>query len=67
MSKFSAAQFVREVRKEISKVTWPDRKETITTSFMVLMMTILSSLFFLISDTIISSVINLIFKLGLKI
>jgi len=64
MSKFSAAQFIREVRQEISKVTWPDRKETITTSFMVLMMTILSSLFFLLSDTIISSVINLIFKLG---
>lgn len=62
MLKFSIAQFVREVRQEVTKVSWPSRKETITTSLMVLFITLLSSLFFFLSDTVISSMLRLVFK-----
>jgi len=66
MGKVSAAQFVREVRQEIGRVTWPDRKETITTSGMVFAMAIISSIFFLLSDFMISKTIGFIFKISLE-
>lgn len=40
-----AQQFMREVRAEAKKVVWPDRKEAIQATFMVLVMVILVALF----------------------
>ncbi|MCP4923524.1 MAG: preprotein translocase subunit SecE [bacterium] len=64
MAKTSPAQFVREVRQEINKVTWPTRKEGITTSIMVFVMALISALFFLFADTVISSVIRFVLGFG---
>ena len=47
MAKTSPAQFVREVRQEMAKVTWPTKKELITTTAMVFVMAILAAVFFL--------------------
>jgi preprotein translocase subunit SecE len=38
MAKTSPAQFIRQVRQEVSKVTWPTRKETGITTAMVFVM-----------------------------
>ena len=35
MAKLNPGQYIREVRQEISKVTWPTRKETTVTTGMV--------------------------------
>lgn len=67
MLKFPIVQFIREVRQEIVKVVWPNKRETVITSCMVFIMTLLSSLFFLLSDTIVSNIISYIFKFGLKV
>ena len=48
-----AARFVREVRQEVSKVTWPTRKETGITTAMVFVMVLIMSIFFLVSDIVI--------------
>ena len=64
MAKTTPAQFVREVRQELSKVTWPTRKETILTTVMVFIITILAAIFFLVSDAILSHVVNWVLKLG---
>ncbi|MBT5035358.1 MAG: preprotein translocase subunit SecE [Rhodospirillaceae bacterium] len=64
MAKVNPAQFIQEVRQEGSKVTWPTRKESMVSTGMVFVMVILSALFFLLVDTIMSSGVKLIFGLG---
>jgi preprotein translocase subunit SecE len=64
MAKTSPAQFMREVRQEASKVTWPTRKETGVTTAMVFVMVVLAALFFFFVDTIVAKVIQLVLGLG---
>ena len=64
MAKTSPAQFVREVRQEIGKVTWPTRKELTVTTISVLVMSALAALFFFAVDQLIALAIRLILGLG---
>ncbi len=64
MAKTSPAQFVREVRQEMAKVTWPTRKELVTTTAMVFAMAILAALFFFAVDQVIAWIIQLILGIG---
>jgi preprotein translocase subunit SecE len=64
MAKTSPAQFVREVRQEVSKVTWPGRKETLITAASVFVMSILAALFFFFTDQLIALAVRLILGLG---
>ena len=63
MAKTSPAEFVRQVQVETAKIAWPSRRETITTTIMVLIMTTVLSLFFLGIDTAIGAAVR--FLLGL--
>ena len=45
-------QFYKQVRSEISKVTWPTWKETYLTTFMVFMMVVLTMVFFAVVDVV---------------
>jgi preprotein translocase subunit SecE len=56
--------FIQEVRQEVSKVTWPTWKEVWITTAMVLVMVALTSIFFLVSDQIIASVVKYILGAG---
>ena len=64
MARTSPAQFVREVRQELSKVTWPTRKELIVTTASVFAMAIGAALFFFVVDQIIGWVVQLILGIG---
>lgn len=64
MAKSNPAQFIREVRQEVSKVTWPTRKETMVTTGMVFVMVILAALFFFVVDQILSFGVRQILGLG---
>ncbi len=64
MAKFNPGQFVREVRQETSKVTWPTRKETMVTTGMVFLMVFMASLFFLMVDWFLSQGVRLLLGLG---
>ena len=64
MAKTSPAQFVREVRQELGKVTWPSRRELIATTLSVLAMSALAALFFFVVDQLIAIVVRLILGLG---
>jgi preprotein translocase subunit SecE len=55
------AQFIRQVRQEVSKVTWPTRKETTITTAMVFVMVVLASLFFLAVDWILGAAVDRLF------
>jgi preprotein translocase subunit SecE len=60
MAKTNPAQFVRQVRQEVSKVTWPTRKETGVATLMVFIMVAIMMLFFLAVDGIIAWLVELI-------
>jgi len=64
MFKSSPFKFIREVRQETSKVTWPTRKETVVTTVMVFIMVFLLSLFFLGVDQILSFMVKLVLGLS---
>ena len=51
---FKPAAFFREVRQEVSKVTWPTRKETLVTTAMVFVMVTLVALFFFLVDQVLN-------------
>jgi len=57
-------EFLRQVRAETQKVTWPTRRETLVTTMMVVAMAVFASLFFLLSDQVISRVVSLILSIG---
>ena len=54
----SAGQFVREVRAEGRKITWPSRRETWITSVFVFVMVVIASVFFALVDGTLSFVLQ---------
>jgi preprotein translocase subunit SecE len=64
MAKTSPAQFVREVRQELAKVTWPTRKELAVTTASVFVMAIAMAVFFFVVDQIIAWVVQAILGFG---
>ena len=62
--KISPAIFVRQVRQELQKVTWPERKDVLISSAFVILLIILFSLFFLLTDQIWSFSIKKIIQIG---
>ena len=64
MAKVNPGQFVREVRQEVDKVTWPTRKETGVTTVMVFIMVVLLMIFFFFVDQILAWGIKLILGVG---
>ncbi len=59
------AKFVREVRSEVAKVTWPSRKETLVTTGLVLAMAAMATVLFFIADQIIGIGVRALFGTGL--
>jgi preprotein translocase subunit SecE len=60
----SVTKFVREVRQETAKVTWPTAKETRTSTIMVLVLVMFAALFFWLVDGLIAAGIHFILGLG---
>ena len=61
MAKTSPAKLVRQVRAEISRITWATRRDTLMSTITVLVMVIIASIFFFVADSIISFVIQWVF------
>ena len=55
------ARFVREVRSEMARVTWPSRKETLVTTGLVFAMVALAAIFFFLVDQVIGVGIRSLF------
>jgi preprotein translocase subunit SecE len=58
---FDPAKFVREVRSEVSKVTWPSRKETLVTTGLVFAMVAIAAIFFFAVDQVIGVAVRMLF------
>jgi preprotein translocase subunit SecE len=64
LAKLDPAHFVRDVRQEVSRVTWPSRKETLITTGLVLGLSALAAVFFLVVDQLIQLAMRLVFGIG---
>jgi len=64
MAKTNPFQFIQQVRAEASKVTWPTRRETITTTIMVFIMVVMASLFFLAADQVLNFGVRFLLGIG---
>ena len=64
MASITPLEFLRQVRQEVSRVTWPTRKETAVTTAMVFAMVIAAALFFFIVDQVMAMGVRFVLGLG---
>ena len=57
-------KFFKQVRQEAEKVTWPTRKETVTSTIMVFIMVVLAAIFFFLADQLVSWIVRLVLGMG---
>ena len=55
-----SSQFLKEFKIEMKKVTWPSRKDTVASTSVVLVITILVSMYLGLADWLITKGIRLI-------
>ncbi len=63
MAKVTPGEFIRQVRSETAKVSWPTRRETVTTAIMVLIMTTLLAIFFFGVDSFFGAIVKYLLSL----
>jgi len=64
MSKTNPAEFVRQVSREGSKVTWPTPREAGITSVMVFIMVVIMAVFFLGIDFLLNAGVQTLLGFG---
>jgi preprotein translocase subunit SecE len=64
MARTSPAEFLRQVRQEVSRVTWPTRKELTQTTVMVFVMAVTVAVFFFLIDEALSVLVRFVLGVG---
>ena len=64
MAKTNPAQFVRQVRQEINRITWATKRETMIASMSVFVMALIASLFFFLVDFLLSNIVQSLLSFG---
>jgi preprotein translocase subunit SecE len=64
MAKFAPIEFIKQVRAEAKKVTWPTRQETMTSTVAVFIMVVIASIFLFLADQLLSYVVRFVLGLG---
>jgi preprotein translocase subunit SecE len=54
----TAAQFLREVKTELKKVTWPSRKQTVSSTGVVVVLVLVVASFLALVDAILSRLVR---------
>lgn len=65
MAGISPIDYIRQVRAEIQKVTWPSRKETTTSAIAVFIMVLFASIFLFMADQVMAFAVRFILGLGM--
>ncbi|HAO22037.1 MAG TPA: preprotein translocase subunit SecE [Desulfobacteraceae bacterium] len=55
-----STQFLREVKAELKKVTWPSRKQTLGSTVIVIVLVMMISLFLGVVDIALSSLVHVV-------
>ena len=64
MAKTNPIEFLREVRAEAAKVTWPTRREATVATALVLVMALMAAFFFFAVDILLAEFIQLVLGRG---
>lgn len=64
MAKFSPVEYVRQVKAEMQKVTWPSRQELTTSTVAVFIMVVLAAIFLFVADQVLAFGVNTILGLN---
>ncbi len=64
MAKTKPAEFIRQVRTELKKVTWPSRKETTVSVVAVFVMVTIAAIFLFLADQTMALVVSFLLGLG---
>lgn len=64
MAKFSPVEYVRQVKIEMQKVTWPSRQELTSSTIAVFIMVMLAAVFLFVADQILAFGVNKILGLN---
>ena len=64
MAKTNPLEFVQQVRREVAKVTWPSRKETITSTVMVFIFVFIAAIFFFLVDQLLAVLVRFVLGIG---
>jgi len=54
-------EFLDEVQKEMKKVSWPEREQLINSTFVVIIISALFTVFIYLADLAVSSIVNLLY------
>lgn len=63
MAKTTPGEFIRQVRAETAKVVWPSNRETMMTAIMVVIMTVVLSIFFFGLDSAFGAIVKSLMSL----
>jgi len=58
--KLNPAKYLREVRQEVGKVTWPTKKETFTTAGIVLLVISIAAIILMLIDQFFSFLVRVV-------
>ena len=64
MARYNPVEFINEVRHEVSKVTWPTFREVWITTILVGLMVAAASIYFVIADQILGTLVKMLLSLG---
>ncbi|CAL7963802.1 Protein translocase subunit SecE [Alphaproteobacteria bacterium] len=64
MSLKAALKFMKDVKIEVKRVTWPDMRDTVAVSAVVGISVLVASCFFLVSDYLIHRVVQIFIQWG---
>ena len=58
--KFNPAKYLREVRQEVSKVTWPSKRETFTSAGIVLVVISIAAIILMLLEQFFSFIVRIV-------
>jgi preprotein translocase subunit SecE len=64
MAQINPLEFLRQVRQEAGRVTWPSRRETAVTTGMVFLMVFIAAMFFFLIDQGLGAAVRWALNLG---
>lgn len=64
MAKTGPIEYLRQVRAEIKKVTWPSRKETTVSTVAVFVMVTIAAIFLFVADQVMALLVRFLLGLG---
>jgi preprotein translocase subunit SecE len=62
----SPFEYIRQVKAEMQKVTWPSRKETTVSTVAVFTMVVIASLFLFVADQALAHIVEFLLGIGMK-